>query len=223
MTKHYFLYGVTAVFVLFLLSACQASSEETQKSEEPPKEEAKAEEIEPKTKTIYMEKEEKEQEKDDKQKEKEEEIKPYTADEAFSWLKKSGLVSGEGSDITGTMKDLDVVKKAIRTDEADIIQYKSKGQAKECHSPHINTFAVNNICVVVKNAEANPDMFIEVLKSGKPLNIAATSYTSGTQEVFVKLSENHVGFETYADAFYAIPEKEKAITFNTYIIDKEVI
>ncbi|KZR58872.1 hypothetical protein [Pseudobacillus badius] len=146
----------------------------------------------------------------------------YTADNAFSWLKESGLVSDKGEDVTEKFKGSEGLVKAISTDEADIMEYKTEENAKKYHNPDLNSYVVKNIYILVKKGQDNAGNFVKVLESGKPLNDLETSYSSDAQKTFVETSQKNMDFLPYVEAFYNIPKKERGNTFDTYVIDKEV-
>lgn len=194
--------GFMAALLALTLAGCGDTNSDDSKKEETANKEPKVEE-----KT-----EKKETKKD---------TASYTADNAFSWLKESGLVSGEGEDVTEKFKGSEGLVKAIRTDEADIMEFKTPEDAKRYHNPDLNSYAVKNIYVLIKKGQDNADNFVKVLESGKPLNNLETDYSSDAQKAFVENSKT-ANFVAYADAFYNVPKEERGNTFDTYVIDKEV-
>lgn len=146
----------------------------------------------------------------------------YTADNAFSWLKDSGLISGEAEDVTEKFKGSEGLIKALKTDEADIMEFETEENAKKYHNPDLNSYAVKNIYILIKKGQDNAENFVKVLESGKPLTDLETSYSSEEQKAFVETHSKDTNLGNYADGFYAIPKEERGNTYDTYIYEKEV-
>lgn len=198
MKKKSWLLLFVSMIVILVLTACGGEETITTK-EEPKKEETKVEKEKPKKDTTS-----------------------YTADNAFVWLNESGLVSGEGENVTDKFKGSKGLVKAIRTDEADIMEFKTEEQAKKYHNPALNSYAVKNIYILIKKGQDNADNFVKVLGSGKSLTNLTTAYSSDAQKDFVEMTQTNPDFVTYVNGFYGLPKEERGSTFDTYVIDKEV-
>lgn len=66
----------------------------------------------------------------------------YTADDAYTWLKESGLVSGEAKDVTEKFAGSEGLVKAVRTAEADIFEFEKDEYAAKYHKPEMDSYAV---------------------------------------------------------------------------------
>jgi hypothetical protein len=197
MKKKSWLILFVSMIVTLILTAC--GNETTTTKEEPKKEETKVEKEESKKDTAS-----------------------YNADNAFVWLNESGLVSGEGENVTDKFKGSEGLVKAIKTDEADIMEFKTEEQAKKYHNPALNSYAVKNIYILIKKGQDNADNFVKVLESGKSLTDLTTVDSSDAQKAFVEMTQTKPDFVTYVDGFYGLPKKERGSTFDTYVIDKKV-
>ncbi|WP_214824386.1 hypothetical protein [Exiguobacterium sp. s28] len=142
-----------------------------------------------------------------------------TADDAYSWLKESGLVTGEAEDVTSKYEGSEGLVKAIRTPEADIMQYETVEQAKKYEKPDSDTSkVVDNVFVLLKANQDKSEQFVQVLEAKAPL--------SAEQAAAV---ENHpfadsmnADFNAYTTAFYGVPTDERSMVYDTYVKDKEV-
>lgn len=146
----------------------------------------------------------------------------YTADDAFQWLKDSGLVSGEPEDVSTEFKGSEGLVKAIRTDEADIIEFEKDSDAARYHNPDLNSYGVKNIYILIKKGQDNAENFISVLENGAASDNLETSYASDTQQAFVESTKDGADFVAYVDGYYNLPSEERSSTFDSYIIDNEV-
>jgi len=146
----------------------------------------------------------------------------YTADNAFQWLKDSGLVSGEPEDVTTKFEGSEGLVKAIRTDEADIIEFEKDSDAARYHNPELNSYGVKNIYILIKKGQDNAENFVSVLENGAASDNLETAYSSDAQKAFVESNKDSVDFVTYVDGYYNLPSEERSSTFDSYIIDKEV-
>lgn len=192
---------VTFFATSLMLFGCSEAKETEPKKEEEPSETEVAQEVqtEPETETIT-----------------------YTANNAYQWLKDSGLVSGEPEDVTAKFEGSEGLIKAIRTDEADIIEFAKDENAAKYHDPDLNSYAVNNIYILIKKGQDNAENFVSVLEDGKASGNLETAYSSDAQEAFVKSTQDGADFVTYVEGFYNLPSEERSSTYDSYIIDKEV-
>lgn len=191
------------IAIVFIISAC---GNEEQQSSETEKKEVKNEEV------VEQPKEQKETE----------DTEGITANDAYKWLNKSGLVTGTAEDITKKFEGSEGLIKALRTDEADIMEFEKEDYAARYHNPDLNAYAVKNIYILIKKGEDNAENFVKVLESRKPLTDLETTYSSSAQEAFVKKIDSGINFVDYADSFYKLPAKERGSTYSTFIIDNEV-
>lgn len=141
----------------------------------------------------------------------------YTADNAFLWLNESGLVSGEGENVTEQFKGSEGLVKAIRTDEADIMEFKKDENAAKYHNPDMNSYAVKNIYILIKKGQDNADNFVKVLESGKAVTELEMSYSSEEQKKVAGLMENGSDFMPVVDAYYALPKDQKSATWDSFM------
>lgn len=146
----------------------------------------------------------------------------YTADNAFQWLKDSGLVSGDSEDVTTEFEGSEGLIKAIRTDEADIIEFEKDSDAARYHNPDLNSYGVKNIYILIKKGQDNAKNFISVLENGAASDNLETTYSSDAQKAFVESTKDGADFVAYVDGYYNLPSEERSSTFDSYIIDKEV-
>jgi hypothetical protein len=146
----------------------------------------------------------------------------YTADNAYAWLKDSGLVTGEAKDITDQFQNTDGLVKAVRTSEADILEFEKADDAAGRENPGLNSYVVKNIYILIKKGQDNADNFIKVLESGNPVKDLETSYSSEDQKKVAKLVKNNADFKPLIDAYYALPKEEKSSTWDSYMNGKIV-
>lgn len=181
-----------AIGMVFAVSACGSEEE---KPAEPKKEEVKKEE--PKK------------------------AEGYTADDAYTWLKESGLVSGEAEDVTAKFEGSEGLVKALRTEEADIMEFKKDENAVKYHNPALNSYAVKNIYVLIKKGQDNAENFVKVLESGKPLTVE-TSYASDEQKKVAELMEGGSDFLPVVESYFALPKDQKSSTWDSFMAKKIV-
>lgn len=148
--------------------------------------------------------------------------KGYTADSAYSWLNESDLISSEGKDVTEQFKGSEGLVKAIRTDEADIMQFKTNEQAKKYHNPDLNSYAVKNIYILIKKGQENAGNFVKVLEAGKPLTDLQTSYASDEQKKVAELMKKDGDFLPVVEAYYDVPKEQKTSTWDSFMAKKNV-
>ena len=146
----------------------------------------------------------------------------YTAYNALVWLNESGLVSEEAEDVTEQFKTSKGLVRALRTDEAEIMEYEEEDNAKKYHNPDLNAYAVKNMYIMIKKGQDNADNFLKVLKAGKPITDLETSYSSEAQKKFVEEISIGSDFVKYANGFYDIPKETRSNTFDSFVIDKKV-
>lgn len=187
------LLGILSILVVFSLAAC-SGEEKTEPKTDEPKEETKAPE---------------------------KDTTSYTADNAFLWLNESGLVSGEGENVTDQFKGSEGLVKAIRTDEADIMEFEKDENAAKYHNPTLNSYAVKNIYILIKKGQNNADNFVKVLESGKPLTDLTTTYSAEEQNV-AELVANGSDFLPLVEAYYNLPKDQKSPTWDTFMAKKIV-
>lgn len=145
----------------------------------------------------------------------------YTADNAYSWLKESSLISSEAEDATEDFKGSEGLVKALRTDEVDIIEFAKDENAAKYHNPDLNSYAVKNIYILIKKGQDNADNFITVLESGKPLALQIT-YASDEQKKVSELMNNNSDFMPIVEAYFALPSDQKSSTWDSYMSGKIV-
>lgn len=138
-----------------------------------------------------------------------------TANSAYELLKKSNLVSGDPEDVTSKFEGSEGLVKAIRTPEADIIEYKKESQAKSHENPDLNAYSVKNIYVLLKANQDKSKDYINVLENKKAMTSSSTK-----ENDFAKYAKSD--FDEYASAFYKIPSEERSIVFDTYVKNKTV-
>ncbi|MFF3925511.1 hypothetical protein [Paenibacillus lactis] len=191
-----------AVAIVFTISAC--SSEEEKPSEA--KGEVQKEEIN----------------KENPKKEEVKSIGEYRADNVYNWLKESGLVSSEAKDVTAKFEGSEGLVKALRTDEADIIEFQKNEQAAEYHNPAMDSYAVKNVFLLIKKGQDNANNFVKVLESGHPLKDLQTSYASEQQKKVAELMEDSSDFLPIVEAYFALPKGQNSTTWDTFMVNKTV-
>lgn len=141
------------------------------------------------------------------------------ADDAYTWLKESSLVTGEAEDVTSNFEGSEGLVKAIRTPEADIMQYETIEQAKKYEKPDSTTTKViDNIYVLLKANQDKSEQFVTVLKNKAPLN---EDEMAAVEDHPFAASMNE-DFNEYAAAFYDVPKEERSMIYDTYVNNKEV-
>ena len=145
-----------------------------------------------------------------------------TADNAFQWLKDSGLVSGEPEDVTADFEGSEGLVKVLRTDEADISEFEKDSDAARYHNPSLNGYSVNNIYILIKKGQDNAENFVTVLENGSASENLETAYSSDAQKTFVESTKDGADFVPYVDGYYNLPSEERSSTFDSYIVDTEV-
>ncbi|WP_243495001.1 hypothetical protein [Priestia aryabhattai] len=146
----------------------------------------------------------------------------FTAEEAYTILKDSGLVNTEATDVTEKFTGSPGLVKALRTDEVDIEEFETEAQAKKYHEPDLNSYAVKNIFILIKKGADNADNFVKVLEDRKASTDLETKYSSPAQETYVNNLESKGDFLTYADGLYNLSNDERSSTYDSYVVDKEV-
>ncbi|WJD79472.1 hypothetical protein [Priestia megaterium] len=146
----------------------------------------------------------------------------FTAEEAYTILKDSGLVNTEATDVTEKFTGSPGLVKALRTDEVDIEEFETEAQAKKYHEPDLNSYAVKNIFILIKKGADNADSFVKVLEDRKASTDLETKYSSPAQETYVNNLESKGDFLTYADGLYNLSNDERSSTYDSYVVDKEV-
>lgn len=145
----------------------------------------------------------------------------YTADNAYIWLKESGLVVSEAEDVTSDYEGSEGLVKALKTDEANIIEFEKNENAAKYHDPDLNSYAVKNIYILIKRGRENADNFLKVLESGKALTVQ-TSYASDEQKKVAELVGNGTDFLPVVEAYFALPKDLKSSTWDSFMIKKIV-
>lgn len=141
------------------------------------------------------------------------------AGDAYTWLKKSGLVTGEAKDVTSKFEGSEGLVKAIRTPEADIIQYETIDQAKKYEKPDSTTTkVVDNIYVLLKANQDKSEQFVTVLENKAPLS----EEEMAAVEDHPFAASMNADFNEYAAAFYDVPKEERSMIYDTYVNNKEV-
>lgn len=189
---------LVAIAMLFAVSACSSQEENPTETN---KEEVKKEGI---------------------KKEEPKKVEGYTADNAYTWLKESGLVSGEAKDVTAKFEGSEGLVKALRTDEADIMEFEKNEQAAEYHNPDLNAYSVKNIFILIKKGQDNANNFVKILESGKPLTDLQTSYASEEQRKVAELMESNTDFLPVTEAYFALPKDQKSSTWDSFMVKKIV-
>ncbi|WP_159563834.1 MULTISPECIES: hypothetical protein [unclassified Exiguobacterium] len=141
------------------------------------------------------------------------------ADDAYTWLKESGLVTGEAEDVTSEFEGSEGLVKAIRTPEAEIVQYETIEQAKKYEKPDSTiTIVVDNIYILLKANRDKAEHFVTVLEKKAPLS----------EEEMAAVKDHpfadsmNADFNEYVTAFYNIPKEERSPVYDTYVHKKEV-
>ncbi|MCK6075362.1 hypothetical protein [Paenibacillus silvae] len=145
----------------------------------------------------------------------------YTAGDAFTWLKESGLVSSEAEDVTTKYEGSEGLVKALKTDEVDIMEFEKDENAAKYHNPDMNSYAVKNIYILIKKGQDNAENFLKVLESGKALTVQ-TSYASNEQKKVADLMGSDADFLSVVEAYFALPKDQKSSTWDTYMVKKIV-
>lgn len=141
------------------------------------------------------------------------------ADDAYTWLKESGLVTGEAEDVTSKFEGSEGLVKAIRTPEADIMQYETIDQAKKYEKPDSTTTkVVDNIYVLLKANQDKSEQFVTVLENKAPLS----EEEMAAVEDHPFAASMSADFNEYAAAFYGVPKEERSMVYDTYVNNKEV-
>lgn len=141
------------------------------------------------------------------------------AGDAYTWLKESGLVTGEAKDVTSKFEGSEGLVKAIRTPEADIIQYETIDQAKKYEKPDSTTTkVVDNIYVLLKANQDKSEQFVTVLENKAPLS----EEEMAAVEDHPFAASMNADFNEYAAAFYDVPKEERSMIYDTYVNNKEV-
>lgn len=141
------------------------------------------------------------------------------ADDAYTWLKESGLVTGEAEDVTSKFEGSEGLVKAIRTPEADIMQYETIEQAKKYEKPDSTTTkVVDNIYVLLKANQDKSEQFVKVLENKAPLS----EEEMAAVEDHPFAASMNADFNEYAAAFYGVPKEERSMVYDTYVNNKEV-
>lgn len=139
-------------------------------------------------------------------------------DDAYTWLKDSGLVTGEAEDVTSKFEGSEGLVKAIRTPEADIMQYEKAEQAEGYENPDLNSYAVENIYVLLKSNQDKADQYVSVLENKAPL----TEDEAAAVENHPFADSMNADFNDYTTAFYGVPKDERSMVYDTYVKGKEV-
>ncbi|CAH1216183.1 hypothetical protein [Paenibacillus sp. JJ-223] len=145
----------------------------------------------------------------------------YTADNAYTWLKDSGLISSEAKDVTEKFKGSEGLVKALRSDEADIIEFEKDENAAKYHNPNLNSYAVKNIYILIKKGQDNADNFVKILESGKALTVE-TLYASDEQKKVAELIESDADFLPTVEAYFELQKDQKSSTWDTFMAKKIV-
>ena len=111
--------------------------------------------------------------------------------------------------------------KALRTDEADIMEFEKDENAVKYHNPALNSYAVKNIYVLIKKGQDNAENFVKVLESGKPLTVE-TSYASDEQKKVAELMEGGSDFLPVVESYFALPKDQKSSTWDSFMAKKIV-
>lgn len=146
----------------------------------------------------------------------------YTADHAYTWLKESGLVSGEAKDVTEKFAGSEGLVKAVRTAEADIFEFEKDEYAAKYHKPEMDSYAVKNIYILIKKGQDNAKNFVKVLESGKPVTNLQTTYASNEQKKVAELMEKDSDFLPVVEAYFALPKDQKTATWDSFMAKKIV-
>lgn len=144
-----------------------------------------------------------------------------TADNAYTWLKESGLISSEAKDVTDKFEGSEGLVKALRTDEADIMEFKKDENAAKYHNPNLNSYAVKNIYILIKKGQDNAENFVKILESGKTLTLE-TLYASDEQKKVAELIESDADFLPTVEAYFALQKDQKSSTWDTFMVNKFV-
>jgi len=86
-----------------------------------------------------------------------------TAYEAYEIFKKAGLIQSEAEEVR--MLNAEEFVTGIETDEIEIKEYKTHAGAAETAEPSVNSYAVKNIYVYIKDYDKT-DAFLKLLKDG---------------------------------------------------------
>lgn len=148
--------------------------------------------------------------------------KDYTADNAYTWLKESGLIASEVEDATEKFENSEGLVKALKTDEADIFEYEKDEYAAKYHKPSLNSYAVKNIYILIKKGQDNADNFVKVLEAGKPLLDLQTSYASKEQKKVAELMTTNSDFLPVVEAYFALTKDQKSSTWDSFMSKKIV-
>ncbi|MCA1024447.1 hypothetical protein [Halobacillus litoralis] len=205
------------VFMIFILSAC--SSEDTESKAES-NESSETEQLEKSDDVEELSAEIEEEFKGSKEDDVVEDH--YSAEDAYSLLKDSGLISSEYEDVTEKFEGSEGLVKALKTDEVNISEFDTEEDAARYHDPKLNSYSVKNIYFLLKKNQDNAENFVKVLEDGEASQELEASYSSEEQKQFVDAAENNVDFSQYVDSFYGLSSEEKSNTFETYVVDKEV-
>ncbi|WP_433581237.1 hypothetical protein [Paenibacillus amylolyticus] len=144
-----------------------------------------------------------------------------TADNAYTWLKESGLISSEAKDVTDKFEGSEGLVKALRTDEADIMEFEKDENAAKYHNPNLNSYAVKNIYILIKKGQDNAENFVKILESGKTLTVE-TLYASDEQKKVAELIESDADFLPTVEAYFALQKDQKSSTWDTFMVNKFV-
>ncbi|WP_169091443.1 hypothetical protein [Paenibacillus sp. PL91] len=158
----------------------------------------------------------------------------YTADNAYTWLKESGLVASEAEDVTEEYKAAEGLVKGLKTDEVDIMEFEKDEHALKYHNPDLNSYAVKNINILIKKGQDNAENFLKVLEEGKALTVQ-TAYASDEQKKVAELMDSGADFLPVVEAYFALPKggqrtttwasfmHGKIVTWSGIIADTETI
>ncbi|UOK62230.1 hypothetical protein MT997_28590 [Paenibacillus sp. OVF10] len=149
-------------------------------------------------------------------------VEGYTADDAFTWLEESGLVTSEAEDVTTKYEGSEGLVKALKTDEVDIMEFEKDENAAKYHNPDMNSYAVKNIYILIKKGQDNAENFLKVLESGKALTVQ-TSYASNEQKKVADLMGSDADFLPVVEAYFALPKDQKSSTWDTYMVKKSLL
>ncbi|WP_411734873.1 hypothetical protein [Paenibacillus sp. M2] len=144
-----------------------------------------------------------------------------TADNAYTWLKESGLISSEAKDVTDKFEGSEGLVKALRTDEADIMEFEKDENTAKYHNPNLNSYAVKNIYILIKKGQDNAENFVKILESGKTLTVE-TLYASDEQKKVAELIESDADFLPTVEAYFALQKDQKSSTWDTFMVNKFV-
>ncbi|RLL47839.1 hypothetical protein D8M04_00735 [Oceanobacillus piezotolerans] len=144
----------------------------------------------------------------------------YTAENVYTWLKESNLITEDAEDKMDTYGNEEGIVNAIGNGEVHILEYEDESFVDASSEP--TTLAHENIWILIIQGQSQYESFKEVLEAGKPITDLEESYASEEQKKVAELMENEVDFFEIVEAYYNLPSDQKSQTWDDFMYGNTV-